>query len=204
MSKVKSLDYIVTAKHYSESVKADGTVAGYHRRVCQLIKERRGVVVSIVDPETTTGDPVYARIWQGQWIADCPCNGAEFVAPDEPVFFCFGCGNRANNGRLRPVIFPPENERLEIERLVLDRPVDDMAGLSDLERAGLAKPLIVVAVELDGGTIEHRRLGRDWLPGESLEDLQEQNAPVQTWRKLSLAERSLPIASKKNETEGTK
>lgn len=112
---LKSLDYIVTAKHYG-----NGSARGYIRKMQNDI-HRRGVPVTIknLDGEPT-GTPVVARIWQGQWIADCECNGACFVDPEEPIFFCFTCGNRANGQQPRPVIFPPEAERKEIERLLLE------------------------------------------------------------------------------------
>jgi len=58
---------------------------------------------------------VTARIDHGRWIADCECKGAEYVDPDEPVFFCLSCLNAANGGKLRPVKFPPAKVRAKIE-----------------------------------------------------------------------------------------
>lgn len=198
MKNIKSLDYIVTASHYSTQLGSDGSVHGYHEKICQQIRTRRGINVTIKNPESVYGDPVRARIWQGQWIADCPtCNGAEFVSPDEPIFFCFGCGNRANDNQLRAVIFPDADERMEIERLILERPVDDMAGLSDLERAGLAKPMIVVAIERDNGEVEYGQLGRSWNPGETADDLRKQNIPIAEWLKLSNIDKQKPFQVEK-------
>lgn len=166
-------DYIITAKHYGGSAK------GYIKKMQQQI-HRRGVAVTIKDMDAEpTGVPVAARIWQGQWIADCECASASFVDPDEPLFFCFGCGNRMNAGKPRPVLFPPEGERLAIEQLLLERPVDDLAGLTDNERAALSRPLL--HVEDEAGAL--RPLTRSWEPGESADDLyQQQDAVIRNWK----------------------
>lgn len=202
---IKSVDYIITAKHYG------GSAREYIRKMQRAI-HRRGVPVNVRNLEAEpTGIPVLARIWQGQWIADCECNGACFVDPEEPVFFCFTCGNRANDQQPRPVIFPPEEERKEIERLLLERPVNDLGGLTDLERAGLAKPVLFVEVQqlavpsspkddigdvvsdptrgesLDPASppvVQTLPLTRSWEPGESIEDLhRQQDVPISEWHK---------------------
>lgn len=164
--KDESLKTIITAKHYGGSAKA------YIRR-SQADLHRRGIAVQVIGlDEAPTGEAVAARIWQGQWIADCECGGASFVDPDEPVFFCFGCGNRRNGRRVRPVTFP--TDRIEIERLILERPVNDMAGLTDMERAGMAKPLLFA---------NGKPLARDWQPGQSLDDLHnEQDAVILAYK----------------------
>lgn len=199
MANFKSVDFIVTAKHYG------GSARGYIRKMQREMQRGRGVAVTIKDLDREPiGVPVLARIWQGQWIASCECNGASFVDPDEPVFFCFSCGNRANGNKPRRVIFPPEAERVEIERLLLERPVDDLAGLSDLERAGMARPVLVVAVDVEeepdeadviaafqtGERPRGRKstrllpLVRSWEPGESVTDLQaQQEEPIRKWKK---------------------
>jgi hypothetical protein len=194
---IKNVDYIVTAKHYG------GSARGYIRKMQREI-HKRGVAVTIKNlDDEPIGIPIVARIWQGQWIADCECNGACFVDPDEPVFFCFTCGNRANGQKPRPVIFPPEEERKEIERLLLERPVSDLAGLTELERAGMAKPVLFVQVEEvqqsaipqgDGRsdqlledlpkTTRTLPLTRSWEPGETSDDLhKQQDEPIKEWRK---------------------
>lgn len=199
MNKFKSLDYIVTARHYG------GSARGYIRKMQRDIHTGRGIAVPIRDLDgPPSGSPVVARIWQGQWIADCECRGACFVDPDEPIFFCFSCGNRANGQKPRPVIFPPEMERKEIERLLLERPVDDLAGLTDNERAGLAKPLLFKQVEHSEPSVDHASallmtakgmavpqkklhqtlpLTRSWEPGQTIADLKaEQEEPIRKWK----------------------
>jgi hypothetical protein len=192
MANIKPVDFIVTAKHYG------GSARGYIRKQQEGIR-KRGIALHIKDlDQEPTGAPVVARIWQGQWISDCECNGASFVDPDEPVFVCFSCGNRANGNKPRPVTFPPTEERLEIERLLLERPVDDMAGLTDLERAGMAKPVLFVEVEIEeepsipdvmqaietGAPIEIKKsirtlpLVRSWEPHETVDDLRKQQEAV--------------------------
>lgn len=170
MRKIKSLNYIITAKNYG------GSVCEYLKRQAAGILKSRGITVKMDMDAEPVAHSVQARIWQGQWIADCECGGASFVDPAEPIFFCFGCGNRADDGRLRQVIFP-ENIQ-QIETLVLERPVDDLAGLTDNERAGLARPLIVH--EERGG------LARNWTPDETIDDLIEQNKLIDAWNKDTL------------------
>ena len=179
MANFRSVDYIVSAKHYG------GSARGYIRKMQQDLHGTRGIAVTIKDlDKEPTGAPVRARIWQGQWIADCECNGASFVDPDEPVFFCFSCGNRANGSKPRPVIFPPKLERLEIERLLLERPVDDLAGLTDLERAGMAKALLFKEITMPDGSVAVLSMTRSWEPHESIEDLRaQQDDPIRQWRR---------------------
>lgn len=187
----KSVDRIISAKDYGGSARA------YIRKQQQALHRGRGIAVTIKELDAEpTGLPVYARIWQGQWIADCECNGACFVDPDEPVFFCFSCGNRANDHKPRPVIFPATLERLEIERLLLERPVDDLAGLTDMERAGMAKPMVYVELEIDtvspdpGGEMFPAAprtitvpLTRSWEPRQTIEDLhKEQDNAVKKFK----------------------
>jgi len=203
MANFKSVDFIVTAKHYG------GSARGYIRKQQETLHRGRGIAVTIKDlDKEPTGVPVVARIWQGQWIADCECNGASFVDPDEPVMFCFSCGNRANGSKPRPVTFPPEEQRLEIERLLLERPVDDLAGLTDLERAGMAKPILFVEVQvaeepgigemLDAvgseelpqdlpskstSNVRIVPLVRSWEPYETVDDLRDQQEePIRKWQ----------------------
>ena len=181
----ESVSYIITAKHYSTAEGADGTVRHRILKMRDDIKKKRNITLQIHGIDDPGGEAVFARIWQGQWIADCVCNGAQFVDPNEPIFFCFSCGNRSNGGRVRPVSFPPTEERIEIERLLLERPVNDMAGLTDLERAGMAQPLITVVIKNKDKSVEIKQLGRDWVPGESVADIAEQNKPVHAWHNLS-------------------
>lgn len=165
---MNSVSYIVTAKHYAE------------REGCATVKERilkrrealhktKNIALNVLGLDKPSGVEVRARIWQGQWIADCECGGAEFVEPTEPVFYCFSCGNRDNNNYVRPVEFPAQRE--EIEAAILARPVHDVRGLTDLERAGLATAAVVVIA--DGNEYP---LVRSWTAGETLDEILEQNA----------------------------
>lgn len=86
-----------------------------------------------------TNNPVKARINQGRWIADCECGGAEYVDPDEPIFFCLSCGNKASGGRPREVIFPVNRE--EIEKEVMSRKVRYLTGKDRIEKELRAIPV---------------------------------------------------------------
>lgn len=107
---------------------------------------------------------VQARVDFGRWIADCPdCGGAEIVEPDEPLFYCFSCGNKSINGDARRVIFP--KNMIELEGILSIRPVDDRKGKNKIEAALMAKPLVP-------------GLSRSWNPDETAEDLKKQNEAI--------------------------
>jgi hypothetical protein len=165
---MESLTRIITAKDYSEREGAGGSVKARILKMREKYHKQKNISLIVNGIDAPSGAAVRARIWQGQWIADCECGGAEFVEPTEPLFFCFSCGNRANGNTVRPVEFPAEYK--EIEAVVLTRPVDDMRGLTNLERAGLARAQVVV--DVDG---EQFPLIRSWNPDESLQELMEQN-----------------------------
>jgi len=193
-------DRIITAKDYG------GSAREYIKKQQRTLLLRKGVSVTIKDMDKQpVGKPVYARIWKSQWIADCECKGASFVDPDEPVFFCFSCGNFAHGSKLRPVVFPPEAERKEIERLLLERPQEIRAGLTDLERVAMAVPLLYVETEeyiletasMDkvisamqkgelpppGKMVKRKPLTRSWRPGESVNDLiQQQDKAIKEYK----------------------
>lgn len=107
----------------------------------------------------SAGSPVLARIDHGRWLADCECGGAEYVDPNDPIFFCLACGNSAQAGAARLVAFP--KDAAEIEMALLARPVE-ATGSSAFERAMTARPLVA-------------GLERSWSPGESLAQLRQQN-----------------------------
>jgi hypothetical protein len=70
----------------------------------------------------------------------------------------------------------------EIEKALLDRPVNDMAGITDLERASASQPMIII--EGQGA------LWREWRPGERIEDLmQQQTEPLKAWHKKIKADK---------------
>jgi hypothetical protein len=110
--------------------------------------------------ETVAGQPVEAEINAGRWIANCPdCPGAEAVSPDEPIFYCFSCGNKEIGGKLREVIFPKDHKAIEAEILkrVVAPAVD---GRDEIAKMLFGRP---------------QGLPRSWTPTETIEDLREQN-----------------------------
>jgi hypothetical protein len=173
-----SVNRIITAKDYATR---DGvrTVRERIKKLAHAIRQRSSVVFLHLDEEPR-GFAVFAEIDFGQWIGRCACGGCEFVDPGEPIFMCFGCGNRDNAGYLRPVIFPAE--RAEIERLVLERPVNDVRGLDDLDRAYQARPLVFAQMADAHGSPVNLPLSRSWAPGESVHDLVQQNKAIHAWQ----------------------
>lgn len=157
---MENVNYIITAKHYAQKEGAR-TV---RERILKRVQKGHLLCLGINAPR---GEAVKAYIDFGQWIAACPCGGHEFVDVDEPVFYCFSCANRRNDGWVRPVEFPDAETKAEIERLVLLRPVNDEQGLTDMDRAYRAKPLITTSKGL---------LSRSWNWDETIDDLKAQNA----------------------------
>lgn len=104
-------------------------------------------------PREIDGEPVYARVDFGRWIADCECGGAVYVDPEKDGFFCGNCKN--NGGKLRPVVFP-ENAK-EIEDELLKRVVYLPTGKTGTQAAKEAKGL-----------------SRSWTRPETVEQLKEQ------------------------------
>lgn len=172
-----TLNRIITADDYCKR----DNVQTVRERILKMRKEvmRRKNIAVVVNIDKMSQRPVYGRIELGQWVADCECGGVEFVSPNEPVFFCFSCGNAVDAGDLRPVIFPSHEERAEIERLVLERPVYEHRGLDDMERAHGAQAQILI--ELPDGN--HLPLTRSWNPHESIDDLKrEQEEAIRKWK----------------------
>ena len=165
---MQNVDRIIRMRDYSLRYGADGSVRGFIRKWADRLLAQ-GVRVDMKLDSEPQGEAVLAYIHQGQWIAACECGGHEFVDPEDQVFFCWGCVNRANNGYLRPVSFPENWD--EVEALILERPVDDVRGASDLERAVQARPRVVVVT--DAGEYP---LVRSWQPGESAEEIRAQNS----------------------------
>jgi len=165
------MDRIITARDYC---KRDGDKSYKERikRIYGLMQQSRGAYDTPPKLEDKPkGKPVYAEIDWGRWIVKCPdCNGAEDVDPDEPVFYCLTCGNYKNNGYLRPVIFPSKAEREEIEKVLLERPVEEKAAPNELERIVGAKPK--KAITKNGIAV---RLSRNWKPNETAADLRREN-----------------------------
>lgn len=150
---------------------ADGSARGFIRKWRENL-HKSGQRIDIKD---LNGDPqgqaVQAYIHQGAWIAACECGGHEYVDPDEPVFFCWSCLNRMNSSYLRPVEFPADWQAIEF--LILQRPVNDLRGTTDLDRATGATPRVVVLT--DEGEFP---LVRSWKPGESIDELVRQNSAL--------------------------
>lgn len=120
---------------------------------------------------SVSGNAAMAFISFGIWIAQCECNGAEYVAPGEP-FYCQSCGNNATGGSPRPVQFPDDAKEIEVE--LLRRPVTAGAGRNEFERNQRQRAVIQT---------ESGWLSRTWLLGETLNDLREQNKVIPKRRK---------------------
>ena len=158
------IERIITAKDYARREGAR-TVRERIEKNCEKMRKKNVLDTPINGKEK--GKPVLAELNWGQWIARCPdCKGAEAVDPDEPIFYCFSCGNFSNDGHPRHVLFPPEKERKEIEKELLKRPVKVGVGTHDIERLTLAEPM---------ARNEKGLLSRSWTPGETLDDIKEQN-----------------------------
>lgn len=174
-----TVNRIINASDYAARDKV-GSVRERIAKIRRNIAKSKGITLNI-QFDKISSRPVYARIELGQWCANCECGGTEFVYHEEPIFFCFSCGNATDAGQLRPVIFPDVQDRIEIERLVLERPVEERRGLDDLERAHMAVPIIFI--ETANGVLP---LTRTWNAGEPIENLVKENEAVEKWRQASI------------------
>ena len=94
--------HIVTGK---DIAKRDGVPSFRLWLRAQSVTWRRRLVNQVDE----NAAPVVARIDRERLIAECDvCHGAEYVDPDDPVFFCISCGNAAVGGKLRRVIIPAD------------------------------------------------------------------------------------------------
>ena len=158
---------IINAKDYMKRERVK-TMKERIQKICGEMTRRGVLETPFVDCEPV-GKPVYAQVNFGQWLVRCECNGAESVMPEEPIFYCFSCGNFANHGKPRKVIFPSKKEMKDIEEILLKRPVVAVGRTHEIERTIDARPAIVD----DKGV-----LSRSWLPGETIDDLRKENESI--------------------------
>ena len=84
------------------------TATKYHRARIEATLAKTGAL-------PFAGETVNAYINHGRWVADCPCNGAELVAPNHNML-CGSCGAE------HTVKFPSPKTRQKIEELLEARP----------------------------------------------------------------------------------
>ena len=156
---------IINAKDYLFRKRAK-TYKDYINITCnEMLK--LGVLDTPFDDCDPVGKPVYAEVNNGQWLAVCPvCGGAESVMPEEPIFYCFSCGNFENHGKPRAVIFPSDKDIKEIEKVLLERPVIVRRGAHEIERILNAEPLVADMYGI---------LSRSWTHDQAIDDLKKEN-----------------------------
>ncbi len=76
-------------------------------------RQRAGIRAAVHDSPA----PLHAYVNLGRWVCDCECGAGNATDPDWGLALCFDCG------AMHPVIFPRADERAEIERLLLARPL---------------------------------------------------------------------------------
>ena len=65
-----------------------------------------------------------AFVNHGRWIVACPCGGAE-LAFDEGWIMCRSCFNGYMKHKFRRVEFPEKEFRVQLENILLKRPLDN-------------------------------------------------------------------------------
>lgn len=73
--------------------------------------------------EVSDAEPLLARVYEGSWIVDCPCGGADFAWLAAGVTMCGSCGNMGKPMRGKWRRFVIAGDRRAIERHLLARPV---------------------------------------------------------------------------------
>lgn len=80
----------------------------------KYVRKRIEVALARAGVTPYDGETVQAYVNHGRWIADCPCNGGELVAPGEEML-CGSCGARHR------VKFPGPKTKAKIESLLAKR-----------------------------------------------------------------------------------
>lgn len=90
-----------------------------------FVAGRAGVTIPPLTAVAATGPPLLPRVSASQWIVDCPdanCSGAEYWWPDENLFMCCGCWNRAAGGKWLRVTPVETVQRKQVEAILRVRP----------------------------------------------------------------------------------
>ncbi|MFI8254074.1 hypothetical protein [Streptomyces filamentosus] len=69
--------------HWAGEPPAMLAVRWYEERMQRRLRVGTGVIL---------GQPLYARINFGRWVADCTCMSAQVVTPADPRMWCVECG----------------------------------------------------------------------------------------------------------------
>ncbi|RJP53631.1 MAG: hypothetical protein C4583_04395 [Anaerolineaceae bacterium] len=170
------MDRIIQAKDYAQREGARSVVERIARLSAQMV--RRRLLDTPFVGGAPAGTPVLAEVGDGQWRARCECGGLEAVDVDEPIFYCFNCGNFKTKGRPRAVVFPPREMMEEIERLLLDRPMIEAGGTNEIDRMLMKLPALAGMV--DGAPVVMRR---SWKHDETVDDLRRQNGMMEALEK---------------------
>ena len=122
---------IVTANHWFST-----TCENWLKSQVLPMARRFGVTIGSITQEV---QPQGLEIRQGNWLAICACNGAEY-GWEEGFFVCLSCFNAAAGHKLLRTVFPAERE--EIENILELRPLPNRnwrpgETLEDLRRENI-------------------------------------------------------------------
>ena len=154
----RDVNEIITGKMRAQELGVSGHKA-LIQKIFDQLSQASSLIIDLHIDEVDLARPVEAIIDFGRWGAVCECGGAEYVDPDEPVFYCFSCGNEVSGGKLRPVQFPADRE--DIELLLVERPISVHKGITKSSVALNSQPL--------------KGLYRNWHPGEDISKLKKEN-----------------------------
>lgn len=62
--------------------------------------------------EAPDADPAIAVMNHARWLAECQCGSAVMLFKGGEWFWCPSCANAGAGGKLRPVVWPAELERI--------------------------------------------------------------------------------------------
>ncbi len=106
-----------------------------------------------------SASPAIAYINGGRWLGTCPiCGSTEYVASIRPILFCHTCHNDDIQQAARPVVFPPEAEKILIELTLLENEMELPNELKQIVNEINSTELARIARPQDG----FARL--DWRP----------------------------------------
>lgn len=105
------MKFVIETSRHQHLVKTEAELRSKHaKKISEM--QSKGLAVRLHEDS----DPVEAEVNHGQWLFTCDCGAGVAADPQFRASYCFGCGAIHTN-----VVFPPEEDRLNIEHVLLAR-----------------------------------------------------------------------------------
>ena len=105
------MKFVIETSRHQHLVKDEAALRAKHaKKIAEM--QAKGMAVRVHDD----ADPVTAEVNHGVWLFLCDCGAGVAADPTFGAGYCFGCGAIHTN-----VVFPSEDDRLNIEHVLLAR-----------------------------------------------------------------------------------